>query len=107
MDMLNDLKERDKSLNLELDGDTIFVKVDGFRFGVADKNKGVNEKAFQSSRRMNKFFTLQIQMLKDGYGGRYAIVMEDLSIQIVSTEDEAINIFEKEPNCFFSRIVHH
>ena len=43
-------------------------------------------------------------MIEDGYGSRYAIVKDDLTIDIVSTEHEAILLSEDNNNAFFARI---
>lgn len=43
-------------------------------------------------------------MIEDVYGSRYAIVKDDLTIDIVSTEHEAILLSEDNNNAFFARI---
>ena len=43
-------------------------------------------------------------MINDGYGERYAIVTADLTVKIVSTEDEAIRFMEINVDSFYKRI---
>lgn len=43
-------------------------------------------------------------MVKDGYGGRYAAVDDNLSSIIFSTETEALDYAYKKPDVFVKRI---
>jgi hypothetical protein len=57
-----------------------------------------------SCPKVAKFYELEQQMIKDGYDGRYAIVTADLTVRIVSTEDEAIRFMENNADSFYQRI---
>jgi len=82
---------------------TIVFKTDGFGFSVV-QNGEINEPALKSCLRKYKFDKIQDKLIKDGFSGRYAVIAEDHSVKIVSTETEAIDLIESNPNSFFRRI---
>ena len=68
-------------------------------------NKKILKKNMNTScPKVTKFYELEQQMIKDGYDGRYAIVTADLTVSIVSTEDEAIRFMENNVDSFYQRI---
>ena len=68
-------------------------------------NKKILKKNMNTScPKVAKFYELEQQMIKDGYDGRYAIVTADLTVSIVSTEDEAIRFMENNVDSFYQRI---
>jgi hypothetical protein len=101
--LLNKLELRAPNLDLVLDNDLIYAVFDNFRFPVST-GSGVNEGAFKSCQRIRKFNELEQRMINDGYDGSYAIVTADLSVKIISTEDEAIRYVNENSDSFYKRI---
>lgn len=66
--------------------------------------KNIKKNMNTSCPKVTKFYELEKQMIKDGYDGRYAIVTADLTVSIVSTEDEAIRFMENNVDSFYQRI---
>ena len=83
---------------------SIVFKTDGFGFSVV-QNGEINEPALKSCLRMYKFDKIQDKLIKDGFRGQYAVIAEDDdTVKIFSTETEAIDFIESNPNSFFRRI---
>jgi hypothetical protein len=83
---------------------SIVFKTDGIDFSVV-QNGEINEPALKSYLRMYKFDKIQDKLIKDGFSGRYAVIAEDDdSVKFFSTETEAIDFIESNPNSFFRRI---
>lgn len=100
---LERLKTENEHLIYEVNGNTISVTFCGKSFQVAEDND-IHIDVLESCKRMHKFFSLENKMIKDGYSGWYAVVKPDLSVMIVSTEDEAITASEENPKSFIHRI---
>ena len=101
--LLLELQARSPKLTLNLKGGVIYAILDNFSFPVTE-GTCVNEGAFRSCQRIAKFYELEQRMINDGYDGRYAIVTADLTVKIVSTEDEAIRFMENNVDSFYKRI---
>ena len=94
--LLAELQARSPKLTLNLKDGVIYAIFEKVRqsFPVT-QGTCVNDGAFRSCQRIAKFYELEQRMINDGYDGRYAIVTADFTVNIVSTEDEAIRFTEK------------
>jgi len=102
--LLAELQARSPKLTLNLEDGVIYASIfEKVKFPVT-QGTCVNDGAFRSCQRIAKFYELEQRMINDGYDGRYAIVTADLTVNIVSTEDEAIRFTENNVDSFYKRI---
>ena len=67
-------------------------------------NEKISSVNINIDEKVAKFYELEKQMIQDGYSGRYAIITADLTVNIVSTEDEAIRFIENNGYSVYQRI---
>jgi hypothetical protein len=104
MDILQKEKElKDEGLSVCIRDGILYCSVGDTDFSIW-QNGAINEPALNSCRRIKKFYDKQDDMVKDGYGGRYAAVDNDLSILIFSTETEALDYAAEKQDVFVLRI---
>lgn len=102
-ELLISLTNRYPDVPFKKKDDTIVFILDGFGFSVV-QNGAINEPTLKSCLRMFKFEQVQSKLVEGGFSGRYAVIAEDHSVKIFSTETEAIDFLESNPNSFIHRI---